>query len=40
MKKLVAFVIKNQVSISLIYYPPYHGKYNPIEIRWGVLENH
>jgi transposase len=24
----------------LIYYPPYHSKYNPIERVWGVLENH
>ena len=40
MKRLVDFAIKNQVSISLIYYPPYHSKYNPIERVWAVLENH
>ena len=40
MKRLVDFAIKNEVSISLIYYPPYHSKYNPIERVWGVLENH
>ena len=40
MKRLVDFAIKNQVSISLIYYPPYHRKYNPIERVWAVLENH
>ena len=40
MQRLVDFAIKNEVSISLIYYPPYHSKYNPIERVWGVLENH
>lgn len=39
-KRLVDFAKKNEVSISLIYYPPYHSKYNPIERVWGVLENH
>jgi hypothetical protein len=24
----------------LLYYPPYHSKYNPIERTWGILENH
>ena len=40
MKRLVDFAIQHEVSISLIYYPPYHSKYNPIERLWGVLENH
>jgi hypothetical protein len=40
MKRLVEFAIKHEVGISLIYYPPYHSKYNPIERVWGVLENH
>jgi DDE family transposase len=26
--------------IPLLYYPPYHSKYNPIERRWGILELH
>jgi hypothetical protein len=26
------------VTIVLVYYPPYHSKYNPIERCWGVLE--
>lgn len=39
-KRLVDFAKRNEVSISLIYYPPYHSKYNPIERVWGVLENH
>lgn len=39
-KRLVDFSIKNEVNISLIYYPPYHSKYNPIERVWGMLEKH
>ena len=40
MKRRVEFAVKHEVGISLIYYPPYHSKYNPIERVWGVLENH
>ena len=40
MNRLVNFAIIHKVSISLIYYPPYHSKYNPIERLWGILENH
>ena len=40
MKRMVDFAIDNQVSLSLVYYPPYHSKYNPIERVWAVLENH
>lgn len=40
MKRLINFAIINEVSISLIYYPPYHSKYNPVERLWGILENH
>ena len=40
MKRLINFALKNKVSISLAYYPPYHSKYNPIERVWAVLENH
>lgn len=40
MKRLVDFTIQHEVGISLIYYPPYHSKYNPVERVWGVLENH
>ncbi|MCX5964352.1 MAG: hypothetical protein NT070_14790 [Cyanobacteria bacterium] len=28
------------ITIRLIYYPPYHSKYNAIERCWAVLENH
>ena len=27
-------------TIHLVYYPPYHSKYNPIERCWGILEMH
>lgn len=40
MKRLVEFADRHKVNLSLIYYPPYHSKYNPIERVWGVLENH
>ena len=38
--RLVGFAKSAFVNISLVYYPPYHSKYNPIERVWGVLENH
>jgi len=27
-------------SVQLLYFPPYHSKYNPIERCWGILELH
>ena len=36
----VEFAKTTGLSIRLIYYPPYHSKYNPIERCWGVLENY
>jgi len=26
--------------VQLLYYPPYHSKYNPFERCWGMLEQH
>lgn len=40
MKRLVEFVDRHRVEIELVYLPPYHSKYNPIERCWGVLEQH
>ena len=37
---MVEFEQSSQLVIKLIYYPPYHSKYNPIERCWGILENH
>ena len=40
MKRLVEFADRNDLEIELVYYPPYHSKYNAIERCWGVLEEH
>lgn len=40
LKRLVAFAQRTKLEIHLVYYPPYHSKYNPIERVWGILENH
>ena len=40
MKRMVAFADKYSLKIELVYYPPYHSKYNAIERCWGVLEQH
>lgn len=39
-KRIVDFAQKEQIDINLVYYPPYHSKYNPIERVWGILEKH
>ncbi len=39
-KRLVDFAHHHDVTVRLVYYPPYHSKYNAIERVWGVLENH
>ena len=39
-KRMVTFAHENQLKVRLIYYPPYHSKYNPIERCWAILENH
>ena len=38
--RMVAFADTSGLRIRLIYYPPYHSKYNPIERCWGALERH
>ena len=40
LKRMVEFVDYTSKSIQLLYYPPYHSKYNPIERCWGILEEH
>jgi transposase len=40
MKRLVEFVDRHRLEVELVYLPPYHSKYNPIERCWGVLEQH
>lgn len=39
-KRLVEFANKHNVTVKLVYYPPYHSKYNPIERTWSALEKH
>ena len=39
-KRMVDFADRYQLEIVLVYYPPYHSKYNPIERCWGILEQH
>ena len=39
-KRMVQFVETTKLSVHLIYYPPYHSKYNPIERCWAALENY
>ncbi len=40
MKRMVEFADRNNLEVVLVYYPPYHSKYNPIERCWGILEAH
>jgi hypothetical protein len=40
LKRMVEFTDYIGKSIQLLYYPPYHSKYNPIERCWGILEQH
>jgi hypothetical protein len=36
--RLVLLAQRFQWQIVLVFYPPYHSKYNPIERLWGILE--
>ena len=38
--RMVAFCDAIGKPIQLLYSPPYHSKYNPIERCWGILELH
>jgi hypothetical protein len=38
LKRLVDFADSTGLEIHLVYYPPYHSKYNPIERCWSALE--
>jgi hypothetical protein len=37
---MVAWVDHIGKPLQLLYFPPYHSKYNPIERCWGILEQH
>ena len=38
--RMVHFAEQHQIHVRLVYYPPYHSKYNPVERCWGALEKH
>lgn len=40
LKRIVEFTDHIGKPVQLLYYPPYHSKYNPIERCWGILEIH
>ena len=40
MNRMVVFADRTGLEIVLVYYPPYHSKYNSIERCWGILERH
>ena len=40
LQRMVAFCDAIGKPIQLLYSPPYHSKYNPIERCWGILELH
>ena len=38
LRRMVEFADWSGLEIRLVYYPPYHSKYNPIERCWSALE--
>jgi Rhodopirellula transposase DDE domain len=40
LQRMVAFCDAIGKPMHLLYYPPYHSKYNPIERCWGILALH
>lgn len=38
LKRMVAFADESGLEVRLVYYPPYHSKYNPVERCWSSLE--
>ncbi|CDN13106.1 Mobile element protein [Richelia intracellularis] len=40
LKRMVEFVDLLNIPIQLLYYSPYHRKYNPIEGCLGILDQH
>jgi hypothetical protein len=38
LQRMVEFADREKLEVHLIYYPPYHSKYNSIERYWGGLE--
>lgn len=40
LKRMADFADATGLEVRLVYLPPYHSKYNPVERCWGVLERH
>lgn len=38
LRRMVDFSDREKLEVRLVYYPPYHSKYNGIERYWGGLE--
>jgi len=38
LKRMIEFADFSGLEVRLVYYPPYHSKYNPIERCWSSLE--
>ena len=38
-RRMVRLALRYGWVVVLVYYPPYHSKYKPIERLWGLLEN-
>jgi Rhodopirellula transposase DDE domain len=38
LKRMIEFADWSGLEVRLVYYPPYHSKYNPIERCWSSLE--
>jgi transposase len=38
LKRMIEFADWSGLEVRLVYYPPYHSKYNPIERSWSSLE--
>ena len=38
LRRMVQFVDWSGLEVRLVYYPPYHSKYNPIERCWSSLQ--
>ena len=38
LKRMIEFADWSGLELRLVYYPPYHSKYNPIEHCWSSLE--
>lgn len=39
-RRMIEFSEATKLEIHLVYYPPYHSKYNPVERCWSSLERH